>query len=126
MLDASALLAYLLREPGRERVLAAIEANAVVASINFAEVASVYVRQGAPEAEVRSLHAGLPFRLVPVDDQLALRAALLAASTRPAGLSLGDRVCLALARDREIPVLTADRAWAGVAQAAGETVELIR
>jgi PIN domain nuclease of toxin-antitoxin system len=31
--------------------------------------------------------------------------------TRAAGLSLGDRACLALARERRIPALTADRAW---------------
>lgn len=35
--------------------------------------------------------------------------------TRDAGLSLGDRACLALARRLDAPVLTADTAWQGVA-----------
>ncbi len=30
---------------------------------------------------------------------------------RGSGLSLGDRLCLALARRLDVPVLTADRAW---------------
>jgi PIN domain nuclease of toxin-antitoxin system len=32
--------------------------------------------------------------------------------TAPWGLSLGDRACLALARLRNLPAVTADRAWA--------------
>jgi PIN domain nuclease of toxin-antitoxin system len=32
--------------------------------------------------------------------------------TRQAGLSLGDRACLALGLTRGLPVLTADRVWA--------------
>ena len=31
------------------------------------------------------------------------------------GLSLGDRACIALATDRNIPAMTADRDWAGLA-----------
>lgn len=50
--------------------------------------------------------------MAPFDTDLALRAALLRNSTRPYGLSLGDRACLALARREGLPVLTADRSWA--------------
>ncbi len=35
-------------------------------------------------------------------------------SARSAGLSLGDRACLALAVQRDLPVMTADRVWAGL------------
>lgn len=34
--------------------------------------------------------------------------------TRPLGLSLGDRACLALGIDEGAPILTTDRAWARV------------
>ncbi len=34
--------------------------------------------------------------------------------TRPLGLSLGDRACLAARKVRGLAVLTADRIWAGV------------
>jgi PIN domain nuclease of toxin-antitoxin system len=44
--------------------------------------------------------------------------------TKPQGLSLADRTCLALAGRLGVPALTADRAWAD-AQVAAE-VKLIR
>ncbi len=43
---------------------------------------------------------------------------------RPAGLSLGDRACLALARRLGLPVLSADRTWLKVD--VGVAVEFIR
>ena len=41
----------------------------------------------------------------------AVSAAALRAATRHAGLSLGDRACLALALRESAPVMTADRDW---------------
>jgi ribonuclease VapC len=61
---------------------------------------------------------------VPFDDDLAFAAAALRPETRAAGLPLGDRACLALARRRNRAVLTADRAWARVS--VGVDVRLIR
>ena len=126
VLDASALLAYLRGEPGAERVLEAITAGTSMTTLNFGEVAGWFIRQGAEEVYVRSLRARLVFPLVPFDDDLAIRAALLLPATRSAGLSLGDRACLALARRSGTTALTADRAWAGIAEAASVTVDLIR
>ena len=126
VLDASALIAYLRAEPGAERVLAAITAGTTMTTLNFGEVAGWFVRQGADEAYVRSLRARLVFPLVPFDDDLAIRAALLLPATRSAGLSLGDRACLALAWRSGISALTADQAWAGVADAIGVSINLIR
>lgn len=31
--------------------------------------------------------------------------------TQPLGLSLGDRACLAIAEERKLPAVTADRVW---------------
>jgi ribonuclease VapC len=44
----------------------------------------------------------------------AIEVARLRPLTRDAGLSLGDRACLALARRLDAPVLTADSAWVDV------------
>jgi len=114
VLDASALLAYLRKEPGGERVLEAVVAGGAVMT--------TVMRNGADEVFVRSLRARLVFPLVPVDDDLAIQAALLAPLTRSAGLSLGDRLCLSLAARLKAPALTADRLWHEVAQAAGISV----
>ena len=50
----------------------------------------------------------------------------MAQATRSAGLSLGDRLCLALAQRNGNGALTADRMWLKVAEAVGVVVELIR
>lgn len=44
----------------------------------------------------------------------AVEIARLRPLTRSAGLSLGDRACVALARRLALPALTADRAWTGL------------
>jgi PIN domain nuclease of toxin-antitoxin system len=44
--------------------------------------------------------------------------------TRSAGLSVGDRACLGLAKELDLPVVTADRMWASLDL--GIEIELIR
>lgn len=125
ILDASAILAFLLREPGQDRVMEALLTEPQMTTVNFAEVVSKYVLRGAA-AQGERLRDELPVLFVPVDEDLALRAALMVAVTRSHGLSLGDRICLALARRTGLTVLTADRAWLEVAGTLGVTVESIR
>ena len=48
---------------------------------------------------------------VPFDEVQARLAGELVAQTRPYGLSLGDRACLALAIQRKATVYTTDAAW---------------
>jgi len=51
---------------------------------------------------------------------------MMAIVTSAAGLSPGNRFCLALARRIAAPVLTADRTWSAAAQAVGVEVIQIR
>lgn len=125
VLDASALLAGLLNEPGSARVAAALDA-AVISAVNLAEVTAGLVRNGATEREARSALRALAVTVVPADEELGIQAGLLRSITDGAGLSLGDRFCLALARRLASPALTADRKWQEVADAVGVEVELIR
>jgi PIN domain nuclease of toxin-antitoxin system len=125
ILDASAVLAFLLREPGAERVMDVLMTEPQMTTLNFAEVATKYVLRGAA-AQGERLRGELPVVFVPVDEDLALRAALMATVTKPFGLSLADRVCLALGARTGLPVLTADRAWSEVAGPLGVTVEVVR
>lgn len=126
VLDASALLAYLRQEPGWEQVLEAFTGAATMTTVNFGEVAGWLARNGADEAAVRGLRNGLVFPLTPVDDDLAIRAALLEPLTRPRGLGIGGRLCLALAARSNAVALTADAAWQQIAAEAGVEVQLIR
>lgn len=121
--DASALLASVQREPGWEAVDEALDA-AAISAVNYSEVLTRMIEGGiAPDEAVRSL-GGLDLRVEPFNQKISEIAALLRPETRRAGLSLGDRACLALAKASGAPVLTADRAWTRID--VGVEIRLIR
>lgn len=117
VLDASALLAYVYGEPGAETVEAALS-EAVIHAVNFAEVLSRLAERGSsPEDSLGVLEAAGVMKLLTVDVgtvEDALNAARLRPLTKSAGLSLGDRYCLALAQRLGVTALTADRQWAAL------------
>lgn len=125
VLDSSALIAWLRREPGADNVEARL-ADAVIGDVNFAEVIGYYARNGAKPGAARLMIAESHVGRVPTDESLAFEAGALVGITAGAGLSLGDRFCLALAKRRDCPALTADRRWLDVAELAGVKIELIR
>lgn len=124
VLDASAVIAWLRQEPGADQVDAALQNDAVISAVNFAEVLSqIGERGGDVRAAARDLRIeGL--RVEPYGDEDAVITAELRMLTRAQGLSLGDRACLALAQRLDVPVLTADQQWANVS--VGVTIQLIR
>jgi ribonuclease VapC len=124
-LDASALLAMLLGEPGGEKVKAALE-GALLCAVNLAEVVSHYAKLGASRPDIEAMLRPLPIQVVPVDEALSYEAGMLRLLTLPGGLSLGDRFCLALAKREGVPALTAERRWPDIAVTADVTVDLIR
>jgi ribonuclease VapC len=79
-----------------------------------------------PEATVETVLSGLQIDVRVHDWDAALASGLLHLATRSAGLSLGDRACLALAAALGLPAVTADRSWQSVAEAVGVTVSPIR
>lgn len=125
VLDASALLAKIKGERGAAKVAAAI-ATARISVVNYAEVVTHFVHAGMPEREVDAMLDPLPMTIVPVDKAQAQLAGRLRAVTAEAGLSLGDRFCLALARRDGLPAWTSDLEWKKVAAAADVKVVAIR
>lgn len=125
VLDASALLALVLGEPGADKVAMAL-GDAAISAVNLAEVTSQYALRGSAAEEIREMMSQFSAYIVPFDEELALAAGALTPVTKPAGLSLGDRACLALALRLGAKALTGDRAWVRVADAVGVEVELIR
>ena len=111
MLDASAILATIQREKGFEQVDAVLT-QATVSAVNYSEVIAKLADRGMPEAPITLLLDRLNLNVSVFTEQQAQRAGQLRALTRKAGLSLGDRACLALAEELGCPVVTADRAWA--------------
>jgi PIN domain nuclease of toxin-antitoxin system len=122
VLDASALLAMLGREPGGDAVAMVLGASAISA-VNWSVVVQKAQAHGVDVDglfdELRSLGLEL------VDFGLAeaeVAAQLWARGARH--LALADRACLATAMVHDLPVMTADQAWATSDVAV--RVELIR
>lgn len=120
VLDASALLAHLRDEPGADVVAEAIASGAVISTVNLAEVFSRVADRGGDPAKLAAelTQSGLldgAITVEPFTSADAIDAGRLRPLTRDAGLSLGDRACLALARRLDAPALTADTDWQGVA-----------
>ncbi len=124
VMDASALLVLLKGEPGSERVIEAISDGASISAVNFSEVVGKLRDGGMPEEAVHESLDPLELDIVQFDTKLAYKAGLLRPLTKNAGLSLGDRACLALAQHLNLPVLTTDPVWNNLLP--DVTVELIR
>lgn len=125
VLDASALLALLRAEAGGAKVAGVIK-QAKMGAVNYAEVVSYYAKLDAAQSDIDAMLLPLPLEIIAVDRELATLAGMLRPLTLAAGLSLGDRCCLALAKREELPAWTADKVWKTVAAAAGVKVVLIR
>jgi PIN domain nuclease of toxin-antitoxin system len=83
----------------------------MIGAVNLAEVVGKLVDDGWTEVGARDAIAASATHVIAFDEDAAIDAGLLRPHTRHAGLSLGDRACLALARRLGASVLTADRAW---------------
>jgi ribonuclease VapC len=113
VLDASALLVLLKAEAGGDKVIAALTEGAAISAINFSEVIAKLNESGMPEEAIHEALDSLELDIVGFDTQNAYGAGLLRSATKRLGLSLGDRACLALAQQLNLPAITADRVWEG-------------
>ena len=123
VLDASAVLAVLRGEAGCDVVVQLLP-DAVISAVNSAEVVSKLSERGAAPEKIDTVLSRLRLSVVAFDAPQARLTGLLHPQTKAAGLSLGDRACLALAIERGAPAVTTDRAWAEVN--VGVTTQLVR
>lgn len=128
LLDASAILAHLHDEPGTEMVTAALASAAEcrMTAANHAEVISRCLDRGVAEDTVEPMLAELGYRVIPIEAEDGALAGKLRTLTRSRGLSLGDRLCLAVARRLDCPVLTTDRPWLELAGPLALDIRCIR
>lgn len=113
VLDVSALLAMLLGEVGAEQVEQLLP-TAIMSNVSLTETVSFWVRNGGGLEETVQWLQQLPISWEGFSTGQAIIAASLVTLAKPYGLSLGDRACLALAIDKNLPVYTADRVWANL------------
>lgn len=124
VLDASALMALLHEEPGSDKVAHAVKDGAAISTVNLSEVASKLNELSIPQMLIQDAINVLNLTIVDFNTELVYKVGLLRPLTKRAGLSLGDRACLALAQHLNLPVLTTDRIWQDLSL--DVTVQLIR
>jgi len=113
VLDSYAVLVFLFRQKGHEKVLDLLERTAetdqpsLIATPNWAEVRYIVERKaGAGHwPEVRAKLRSLPIEVVPADELLAEQAGAFKANHR---MSLADCFAAALAQQRKADLYTGD------------------
>ncbi len=125
VLDASALLTLLNQELGWDVVARQVRNEAAtISAINYAEVLQKAVRL---DIVVERVDAQMEALGITVSSFGRLDARLAASFYRHrSGLSLADRVCLALARSLSSTAYTADRTWEAWASEFDVQVVVIR
>ncbi|MET0422038.1 MAG: PIN domain-containing protein [Acidimicrobiia bacterium] len=107
--DASALLAFVLGEPGADVVDDALTDGGICGAANWSEIAQRVLAHERNWDLVRALLLDSGVEVMSVDAADAEGAAQR--WRRGDGHSLADRLCLELADRLDAPVFTADRAW---------------
>jgi len=111
VLDASAALAVILGERRAHHLTGKILQNAVISTVNLAEVQSKLVRAGYDAEDAWKDAVSITSAIEPYTAEQAKIAGTLIAQTQNHGLSLGDRSCLAVAIMLNATVYTTDRIW---------------
>jgi ribonuclease VapC len=113
VLDSSVLIAIFKNEQFDDDILDVIE-GAVMSAANYAETWTKLYDIGLTDDPRIDAIFSLLSRIEPFTVSQARLAADLRPATRHAGLSLGDRACLALALEIGAEIYTADRSWSHV------------
>ncbi len=125
ILDASALLALLNSEKGKEEVENILPFS-VMSTVNLAEVVEeLHNKLELEIGKCEQIVLTLVNRIVDFDVGQSVKCGELKKLTSKYGLSLGDRACIALAIKLQLPIYTTDRAWAKL-QLNGLDIKLIR
>jgi PIN domain nuclease of toxin-antitoxin system len=121
VVDASVVLAWLQDEPGADAAEPHLM-EGVLGAANWSEVLQKARQHGAPPGTVARLLASFGLRVVEVTAEDAERAAAL--WRQGAGLSLADRLCLALGIRLAAATVTTDATWRSIR--GGPRVILVR
>lgn len=125
LLDTSALIALLKKEPGYELVEGVL-AHSAISSVNLCELVSILAKNQIPEEEIDDIISDIVPEIIPFCSELAKKAGKLSKFTKDYGLSLGDRACIATAEYHNVQVYTADKVWRNLQKQISTTINLIR
>lgn len=116
VLDASAIVAWVLKERGWQTVDRLLEVAVAPASVLVETLYRVRERgHRLPSSQLHDDLLGLGIQVEPVTDADTVRAAELISDSRAAdgdkSLSLGDGLCLAVAERLDLTVTGGDQHW---------------
>jgi PIN domain nuclease of toxin-antitoxin system len=111
VLDASAILAVIMGESGQEKLTPRLLADAIISTVNLAEVQGKLQSLGWTSDEAWEDATGLLREAIHFDEHRARTAGDLLTQTGALGLSLEDRSCLVLGMALRAPVYTVEKAW---------------
>jgi PIN domain nuclease of toxin-antitoxin system len=113
VLDASAVLALLAGEPGADEVETLLDGS-VMSAVNLSEVLQKTIQHGIDTDGLEYDLEALGVEIRSFDTVHARATAEVWERAPTAGLSLGDRACLALASGLGVAAVTTDRRWASL------------
>ena len=123
VLDASALLALLAEEPGADQIEVLLE-GAAMSTVNLSEVLQKSEQHGIDTEGLEFDLEALGVEFHPFDVPQSRATADIWTRVPRAGLSFGDRACLALASRLDRTAVTTDRRWSAARH--GINVRVIR
>jgi ribonuclease VapC len=125
ILDASAVLAAILDEPGALQVYTAMP-SAEISTVNLSEVYAKLLERDSDFETTRRVIGSFDLRIRMFDIDTMFEAAKLRPITKSRGLSFADRACAALAMRNDWPILTSDRRLAECGPLLGIDIRMIR
>lgn len=123
ILDASAVLASIYQEKGKD-IVDALISEACISSVNATEVILNLVDKGMPHERAIEAFNLLHLEVIDFSYEYTPKAASIRAQAKKLGLSLGDICCLAMGIVLGNMVVTADKQWVNLK--AGVKIKLIR
>jgi ribonuclease VapC len=109
LLDASALLALVQEEPAGKDVEPVLD-RAAIHAVNLVEVITKLIQNGLADAVPLLAKLGIEV-ISELDAEQAEACGRLHAGSRKFGLSLGDCVCLTMARAKKLVAVTKEKIW---------------
>ena len=110
LLDTSAMIALLKKEPGYE-ILEEVIARSAMSAVNLSELVAVLSRNHIKEDEIDEIINDIVPEVIPFSEEIATQTGKLIKHTRDLGLSLGDRACIASGIFHNMTIYTTDKAW---------------
>jgi PIN domain nuclease of toxin-antitoxin system len=110
LLDTSALIALIKKEPGYE-MIETIIANSAISSVNLSELVAVLTRSGIADVDIDEIIEDIVPEIIPFCENTSIRAGKLLTITKTYGLSLGDRACISTGDFYGMEIHTADKVW---------------